>query len=289
MRENAAAALHNDKREFEFKQADFDFLTNLVKKTAGITIAPHKKDMVYGRISRRLRALNLRSFQNYCQLVASAEGVDELEFCLNALTTNLTKFFREMHHFEHLGQKAMPEKLGRVKKGEPKKLRVWSTASSSGEEPYSIAMTLVDSIPDLNHWDARILATDIDTNMIQKCRAGLYTKNAVKGLPKDYAKRFTRVQPDQSGMVFIVQDLKSLITFNPLNLHEEWPMKGPFDIIFCRNVAIYFDKPTQKKMFERFYDYLTDEGYLYIGHSENLGSLTDRFKLVGNTIYKKNI
>ena len=267
-------------REFSFSDADFRFLAELVNARTGIVLAAHKKDMVYSRLARRLRALNLGSFSEYCELVRDeVAGADEMGNLVNAITTNLTNFFREGHHFDHLREKV----LSPMAQGHDKRLRIWSAGCSSGMEPYSIAMTVKGAIRDLKSWDARILATDIDTNMLNTGMSGRYVSDQADNIPVTYRHDMT-----QHGSHIEVSDaLKNLITFKPLNLLEWWPMKGPFDVVFCRNVVIYFDKPTQEKLFNRVADLLKPEGWLYIGHSENLFKVCDRFELVGRTIYRK--
>lgn len=272
------ASQQNNQREFSFDERDFRFLADLAQSRTGIVLADHKKDMVYGRLTRRLRALNLSGFTEYCELLQSPEGADEMSHLVNAITTNLTSFFREAHHFEHLRDSVLPKVTG-------KKFRIWSSACSSGMEPYSIAMTMKQAIPDIASWDARILATDIDSNMLNIGREGEYNTNDLEEIPaqyKPYAKSGAK-----PGKLRISDDIKKLITFNQLNLLEGWPMKGPFDAIFCRNVVIYFDKPTKVKLFNRMADILKPGGWLYIGHSENLHGISDRFELIGRTVYRK--
>lgn len=275
-------------REFSFDDKEFAFIADMIKRHVGIVLGPTKKNMVYGRLARRLRPLGMSSFAQYCEYVASPEGESELFAFINALTTNLTRFFREIHHFEHLSKVVLPAKITAVAAGAPRRLRIWSAASSSGEEPYSAAMVVQSAISDIERWDAKILATDIDTNMLQKCREGIYDAERAESIPVSLRQRFTETVEGSAGTrIRMTQPLRSLITFKTLNLLERWPMKGPFDVIFCRNVAIYFDKPTQKRLFERFADLLSDDGFLYIGHAENLSNLTNRYKLLGKTIYRK--
>lgn len=260
-------------REFEFSDRDFSFLASLVHARVGITLGEHKKDMVYGRLTRRLRRLNIATFADYCELLQSPEGDAEMGDFINAVTTNLTSFFREAHHFEHLA-----EELARTK---PKRLRIWSAGCSAGMEPYSIAMVLAKTL-ERSGCDARILATDIDTNMLATAEAGLYPVEQYEKIPAQY-RRYAQMD---GGQMRVDPSLAESITFNRLNLLESWPMKGQFDAIFCRNVAIYFDKDTQRKLFDRMANLLTPEGWLYIGHSENLFNVSDRFKSLGKTIYR---
>ena len=234
--------------------------------------------MVYGRLARRLRALKLDSFSEYCELLQSQQGVDEMSHLVNAITTNLTSFFRESHHFDHLRDEVLPH----IK---DKRLRIWSSACSSGMEPYSIAMIMRSAIPNLDQWDARVLATDIDTNMVNTGAAGEYSVSDLEQIPKGCKAYIERSpKPDRVNMS---ESLKKLIAFKQLNLLENWPIKGHFDAVFCRNVVIYFDKATKQKLFARMAEVIKPNGWLYIGHSENLHGISDRFELVGRTIYRR--
>ena len=272
-------------REFRFTDEDFEFLRSLIKARTGIELGEHKQEMVYGRLARRLRALGLDGFEAYCRFLDGAEGENELLAMVNAITTNLTKFFREKHHFDYLSQTLLPEIAARQTAGGKRRLRIWSAGCSSGEEPYSIAMSVLASVSDIERWDAKMLATDLDTEMVSRGAAGRYPQRVLESIPAEHRRRF-RLRDD--GDSFQMDDaLKNFIVFKPLNLLEPWPMRGPFDIIFCRNVVIYFDRPTRATLFDRYADMLADDGVLFIGHSESLLGLTDRFQLVGQTIYRK--
>lgn len=266
-------------REFTFRDNDFKFLSKLVHDQVGIVLGDHKKDMVYGRLARRLRQLDIPQFSEYCDLLTGPKGDAELGHLVNAITTNLTSFFRESHHFEHLAK----DVLAPMAMQPSKRLRIWSAGCSSGAEPYSIAMTVRKALPNIGSWDARILATDIDTNMLDIGRRGEYAPEQYDKIPQPYRDLAQR----EEHALIMADSLRRLITFNQLNLLEKWPIKGPFDAIFCRNVLIYFDKDTQRTLFNRYADLLKPDGWLYIGHSENLFNVCDRFKLVGRTIYKK--
>ena len=271
-----------EEREFAFDDRDFRFLVSLVGEKTGIVLAEHKRDMVYSRLARRLRALGIKSFAEYCQFLQGENGADEVGNLVNAITTNLTSFFREKHHFEHLRDAVLAPLV--AKPPIPKRLRIWSAGCSAGMEPYSIAMVVKSALKDKS-WDARILATDIDTNMLNTGMAGEYAAEQYDNIPAEYRSDVTQNKKEQH--IQMSDALKQLITFNPLNLLEHWPMKGQFDAAFCRNVVIYFDKPTQAKMFNRMADLIKTDGWLYIGHSENLFKVCDRFELVGRTIYRK--
>jgi chemotaxis protein methyltransferase CheR len=272
-------AAAQEEREFAFSDRDFRFLADLANKKTGIVLSDQKRNMVYSRISRRLRALGFKTFAEYCDLISGPEGDHEIGNLVNAITTNLTHFFREKHHFEHLQK----EVLLPLQQAGGKSLRIWSAGCSSGMEPYSIAMTLKFSLRNLDMWDARILATDIDTNMLDRGMKGEYSEEEYDNIPPPYRANIA----NNGDMMVIADDLKKLIAFKHLNLLEHWPMKGSFDAIFCRNVVIYFDRPTQTTLFNRMAELLPIGGWLYIGHSENLTKVTDRFELVGRTIYRR--
>lgn len=268
-------------REFCFDDRDFAMLAALVKQHVGIVLGEQKRDLVYGRLARRLRALKLDSFAQYCELLAGPDGDAEIGYMVNAITTNLTSFFREPHHFATLAD----EVLKPMARQGRQRLRIWSAGCSSGEEPYSIAMTLRGAIPALDGWDARILATDIDTDMLSRAAAGRYEVERAASIP-DACRKYCDVAANGDAVVMSAA-LKSLIAFKPLNLQGPWPMKGPFDAIFCRNVVIYFDKQTQRALFDRYADLLKPDGWLFIGHSESLFRVSERFELVGRTVYRR--
>jgi chemotaxis protein methyltransferase CheR len=261
----------------------FDFFRDLAKAQAGITLPDYKRNMVYRRISKRLVALDLKDFGSYEELLSAPDGEAEIEFFVNALTTNKTEFFRESHHFEHLASVVLPSVVRRQETS--RKMRIWSAGCSSGQEPYSIAMTLAESLPDLARWDAKILATDIDTDILEQGRKGSYPATEIHEIPPLLRQKYIEAQADESGRMSYA--LRSLITFNQLNLHGAWPMQRKFEVIFCRNVIIYFDKPSQCRLFDRFANLLNDGGYLYIGHSESLYKVTERFRSIGQSIYQR--
>ena len=270
-------------REFHFSKQDFDLLRQLVNKYTGICLSDHKQEMLYSRLSRRLRALKLDSFASYYKLLLSDDNDELLQF-INAVTTNLTSFFRESHHFDLLSQVMLPRLL--AKKKDTRRIRIWSAGCASGEEAYSIAMVVKEIVP--TDWDVKILATDLDSSVLAKAIQGVYEEDKMANISSNRLHRwFKKGTRAQAGKVQVVPELQSVITFKRLNLIEAWPMRGPFDIIFCRNVVIYFDKSTQKVLFERFANILDHEGYLVIGHSENLFQLSDRFRLLQQTVYVK--
>lgn len=271
---------------FSFTDADFTRLRSLVKDLTGISLSDQKRELVYGRLTRRLRALGFTSFKDYCDYLEENQA-SELEHFTNAITTNLTSFFRENHHFEMLTNGPVKDWLHK-RLGMNGKLRIWSAGSSTGEEAYSIAMTLAETIPDVFNKNVKILATDLDTNVVATGRGGVYPENRIESLDRDRkSKWFSRGSGELNGMVKVSDKLRDMVTFNQLNLMGDWPMRGQFDVIFCRNVVIYFDKPTQGTLFNRYADQLCDDGVLFIGHSETMADVCDRFELVAKTMYRK--
>ncbi len=273
--------------EFAFTDRDFEFLRNIVTSHTGITLGANKRQLVYGRLVRRLRALGLATFEQYCAHV-DRNFDQELSELVNAITTNLTSFFRERHHFEHLATVALADIQARDAAN--RRLRIWSAGCSSGEEPYSIAMTVAETLgANPPSWDARILATDIDSQVLARAATGVYAEDRIEGLAPARVRRwFRRGGGANTGKVKVDAALQAQIAFRRLNLMDDtWPMRGPFDAIFCRNVVIYFDKPTQRRLSDRYADLLAPQGFLYIGHSESLHGVNERFKLIGRTIYQR--
>ena len=272
-------------REFDYSDADFQFVKKKIYQLAGISLSDAKRQMVYSRLARRLRFLGLQRFKDYCLLIKNDDS-GEVPFFINALTTNKTSFFREKHHFDYLANSILPELA--VKNVRTKRVRIWSAACSSGEEPYTIAMVLDRSKITNRGWDSKILATDLDSKVVDTAQQGVYNKRLLDDVDPNYRRSFfLKNEKSQSAKIKVAQKLVELITFKQLNLIERWPIKGPFDVIFCRNVLIYFDRATQQMLFKRFYDLLADNGYLIIGHSENLGEMNRRFEVLGRTIYRK--
>ncbi len=244
--------------------------------------------MVYSRLARRLRSLGLRSFIDYRTYLNGPNGENELGFLVNAVTTNLTHFFREIHHFKHLAEVPLRQAAQNFKSGTHKHVRIWSAGCSSGAEPYSIAMTMRRSLPNLGRMDAKILASDLDTTMLNIGRSGEYPIDMFGKIPERFSDKYARVEDGPNPDTFhVLPLLRNMITFNELNLLHSWPMKGLFDAIFCRNVMIYFDNPTKAKLIERFADYLKPRGYLYVGHSETLSNAHHWYDALGQTIYQK--
>lgn len=271
----------------ELGDKEFDFLRHVVTANAGIVLGPSKRHLVQGRLARRLRELKLRSFVEYCDFVRDS-GPEELVHLINAITTNVTAFFREGHHFEHMASRMLPESIAR--NAHSRRIRIWSAGCSSGEEPYSIAMTAAESIAPGQRYDLKILATDIDSDMVAAAAKGVYSEDRVTGMTPERQRLWMRrgVGPN-SGMVRMKPELVSMITFKTLNLLADWPMSGPFDAIFCRNVMIYFDQATRERVLQRFARMLTPGGYLYIGHSESIHGPNMPYRLVGRTIYCRTL
>jgi len=265
-------------RDFDFDDNDFARVRKLIYEYAGIALSPAKRDMVYSRLTRRLRQLGLENFDAYLDIVESGDAA-ECEAFTNALTTNLTAFFREAHHFPIFAQHLERDGAARPQ-------TVWCSAASTGEEPYSIAMTAVETFGSFNP-PVRILASDVDTNVLASAQAGVYSEDRVEKLDPARVKRFfKRGSGGNAGKVRVREELRNLVTFRRINLLEDtWPMRGPFDVIFCRNVMIYFDKPTQLSILERFAPLLREDGLLFAGHSESFHNAAHLFKLRGKTVY----
>ncbi len=264
---------------------EFDHFRSIAHKEAGIWIADFKRNMVFRRISKRVRALGLKSIDQYLAYLKDDNWEHERQPLINALTTNKTSFYREDHHFDFLQETALPALQKSAIPGAKRRLRIWSAGCSSGEEPYSIAITLREVMEDIGQWDARILATDIDTEMVGIGDRGVYPSEFLDDIPSALQPRYTaKAGADTFQMTHA---LRSMITFKPLNLLGPWPMKGPFDMIFCRNVVIYFDKPTKQELFDRFADILKPDGLLFIGHSESLFKVSKRYRMVGQSVYQR--
>lgn len=271
-------------QEFVFTDAEFKRLREIVHARTGIALSEAKRELVYGRLARRLRKLKLGSFAEYCQLVEAGEPA-EIEELTNAITTNLTSFFREGYHFEQLAAETLPQIES--KRSATRRLRLWSAGCSTGEEPYSLAVVLNEAMGRLANWDVKLLATDIDSKVVATASEGVYPADRFKGVSTDRVRKWFPPAAGRPGFSEAAPALKSLITFKQLNLLDPWPMKGPFDVIFCRNVVIYFDKPTQRRLFDRMAELQEPGSWLFIGHSENLLNVTRRYKLVGRTMYRR--
>jgi chemotaxis protein methyltransferase CheR len=259
----------------------------MAKAQFGLNLAESKMPLVYSRLSNRLKARCVNGFSEYLELINKPQEAEELLELISALTTNVTSFFREKHHFEMLETEILPNLIQHVKSGG--RARLWSAGCSSGQEPYSLAMTVMDKFPDALNYDIRVLATDIDPKIVAYAKDGAYPKEEIDTIPDHLGHFIHHMNENQSGKSKIVEKIKSLVTFGELNLIAEWPCKGNFDVIFCRNVAIYFDQPTQQKLWARFTERLVDGGHLFIGHSERItGPAEAKMQGVGITSYQKH-
>lgn len=268
--------------EFAFTDKDFSRLKDMVISRTGINISDEKRQLVYSRFAKRIRRLGLSSFSEYIDFLDSQNGEEERGEFINAITTNFTSFYREPHHFDFLR-----DYLSNGGNGS-RKLRIWSLGCSSGEEPYTIAMTVLESLANPDAWDVRILATDIDTSVLQRAADGIYDADRIADIPAERKARwFVKGKGRYQGKVRVKPELSRLISFKQLNLLDDWPVRGPFDVIFFRNVIIYFDKDLQRKIFAKLMQLQRPGGILVIGHSENLSTVNNQYKLIGRTIYKR--
>ncbi len=275
-------------REFKYTDSDYYRLSKLAHKHAGINFMEAKRELVYGRLQKRVRLHNMKSFKQYCDYLEADDSSDELKHFINAITTNVTSFFREIHHFEYLQNTIVPEILLENKNAVKRTLRIWSAGCSSGKEPYSIAMVLRESIPDIDTWDAKILATDLDSDILSVAKQGVYPVDQLDGVSPERRKRwFKRGQAANENAVRIDATVRNLVHFRQLNLIGNWPMRGQFECVFYRNVAIYFSRESQIQIVDRIADHIKPGGYLVVGHSESLFGVTRRFESIGHTIYRK--
>jgi chemotaxis protein methyltransferase CheR len=271
-------------REFAFGEEDFQALRALVKSLTGIHLSEQKRELVYGRLTRRLRALQLRTFAEYREQLNG--NVQELAELCNAITTNLTSFFREPHHFQYLREHVLAPLLADPRGR--RRLRIWSAGCSTGEEPYSIAMTVLEALPDPAGWDVRILATDLDSEVLERARRGIYPPERTATVSPERLQRFFVERQEASGICRqIAPAVAALVTFKQLNLIHGLPMRGPLDAIFCRNVVIYFDKETQRELFARIARLQRSGDLLFLGHSESLFKVCDNYALIGKTIHRR--
>jgi len=272
--------------EFPFSQANFRVISGIMMAEAGISLGEGKANLVYSRLAKRLRRLGLADFDSYCRLVEAPDGEAERQAMIAALTTNVTRFFREPHHFEHLQHRILPDLIARAKHGQ--RIRLWSAACSSGQEPYSIGLTLLSVMPDAAQFDIRVLATDLDPNVLAAAQAGVYEASLLEPVPAALRSRwFVKAEVDEPDRLRVHETLRSLITFKKLNLIGAWPMRGTFQAIFCRNVVIYFENHTQETIWSRMLPLLDPQGALYIGHSERVtGKAEAGLTSDGITIYR---
>ena len=273
---------------FKLTERDFKLLSALVYHTIGINLGPAKKELVRTRLGKRLQALGISSFKDYYRHVTKVDQ-GELRHLFDAVSTNLTSFFREKPHFDFLANNLLPDLVEEKRKKGSSRIRGWSAACSTGEEPYSIAMTLSDYLGETARWDIRILATDINTEVLEKAETGVYSEKRVKDLPRvTLRSHFLRGDGGKQGYVKVKKDLQDMVVFKRFNLAApSYPFKREFDFIFCRNVMIYFDKTTQKLIIDRMYAHLKAGGYLFLGHAESLTGIDTPFEYIRPTIYLK--
>lgn len=268
-------------REFEYTRGDFERIVKIIYKVSGISLSDRKEDMVYSRLARRLRSLRINTFNDYLNYVI--EDNEEQNAFVNSLTTNLTHFFREEHHFDYLNKILFPKIFTKPSN----RIRFWSAGCSTGEEPYTLAMVWEHLANRPKNIDFKILATDLDTNVIESGRKGIYSVDKLAPVADEYMKWFSQTADCTGNQNQVDDQLKQYIHFKQLNLMQDWPIKGPFQLIICRNVLIYFDKPTQEKLIKRYYNLLEPDGCLILGHSESLGANKDMFENLGKTIFRK--
>ncbi|TKB71146.1 MAG: methyltransferase domain-containing protein [Nitrospira sp.] len=269
--------------EYSITAEEFQQFRTLIYHESGISLSEQKKSLLASRLSKRLRDLDLTTFSEYYSTVMEDRTREEFTRLLDLISTNKTDFFREPKHFDFLRDRILPE-LDSVKR-----IRIWSSACSTGEEPYTIAMTLYEGVRDPERWDFKILASDLSTRVLAKASSGIYDNDRFRDVPPDVMKRhFLRGRGEQEGVFKVKPHLASVIKFRRLNLmDDQFPIKNPLDLIFCRNVMIYFDRPTQETLVNKFHRYLKPGGYLFIGHSESLQWVTHPFKSIAPTIYQK--
>jgi chemotaxis protein methyltransferase CheR len=272
--------------ELLFTDSDFERICCLLRTLAGISLHPVHKALVYSRLACRLRTLNLQDFQAYLELLEGPMGGREQDQFVNALTTNLTAFFREPHHFDFFCSTVMPEAM-RAHAGD-QRIRLWSAGCSTGEEPYTMAMLAAEGLDSAGQWDLNILATDLDSSALSVAQRGEYDRERLSGMDIERVmKWFEAVEGDRERLLRIRPRLRRLVTFKQLNLLRDRQPDSGFDAIFCRNVMIYFDRPSRQQLCERYADCLNAGGYLFVGQSESLNELSERFEPVARTIYRK--
>ncbi|MBV1901290.1 MAG: protein-glutamate O-methyltransferase [Kordiimonadaceae bacterium] len=271
-------------RQFKFRKSDFKLVRELVYSRTGISLSENKQEMVYSRLSRRIRTLEMQSFTQYLSFLESDAGEEEAGDFVNSMTTNLTRFFRESHHFDYLRNDVLKKRVEQARQHQrDKKIRIWSAGCSSGMEPYTIAMTVAATLPARENWDVQILATDIDTNMLNAGKAGRYRSRDCEGIPASLAERFVS---DDGDHIEMADSLKRMISFKYMNFMVEWPVKTKFDVIFCRNVMIYFDKETQARIVGKFVNLLQTDGVLFVGHAEAMVANFANLRNVGRSSFR---
>lgn len=267
---------------------EFDSIRRLVKGKTGISLGLHKRDLVISRLSRRLRLLGLANFSQYIDYLGTDDGTEMVQM-INRITTNKTDFFREKHHFDFMTEQLLPELTAQGEKTGQRRLRIWSAGCSSGEEPYSLAITLSEFFERLPGWDVKVLATDLDTGMLEKASRGEYEAAALEPVPQALvAKYFERQGRGESARYRVKPQLRAMLTFRKFNLmHPEYPLKVSLDFVMCRNVLIYFDQDDKMSILRKFHAVIKPHGYIFVGHSESLMMVKDLFRYVATTVYRK--
>ena len=277
-------------QNFALTERDFRKISKLVYEHCGINLNNDKKELVRSRLTKRLRKGNFKTFSDYMKYVLKDKTGNEFSILVDSISTNVTSFFREREHFEFLQKRFLPSLLERKRKSRDFRIRAWSAACSSGEEPYSIAITLLDTVQGQGRWDIKVLGTDISTSMLETAQKGVYDKQRVEPvLPLQRQKYLLPSHISKQRVFEVSKSLRDVVIFKYLNLMEDWPINPPrgVDFIFCRNVMIYFDKTTQAQLVNRFWNLLAPGGVLFTGHSESLTGIEHKFKYIQPTIYAK--
>jgi chemotaxis protein methyltransferase CheR len=267
---------------------EFRLISDLVYEHCGINLHDGKKELVRARLAKRLREGHFSTFSDYIRHVLEDPTGREFSFLIDALSTNLTKFFREEQHFEYLRSTFLPRLLESKQARHEWRIRAWSAGCSSGEEPYSIAITLLEAVQGRGRWDVKILASDVSGRVLARADEGVYDEERVEPIPLPLRNKYLLRTREGGEKTYVVSNsLRDVVIFRQVNLIHDWPVRGPLDFVFCRNVMIYFDKPTQGRLVNRFYDLLAPGGILFTGHSESLTGIQHRFRYVRPTIYVK--
>jgi len=275
-------------QEVVLGEREFRLISDLVYEHCGINLHAGKKELVRARLAKRLREGNFQSFSDYIRHVLEDPTGQEFSLLVDSLSTNLTKFFREDQHFEYLRSQLLPRVLESKQRLHNLRIRGWSAGCSTGEEPYSIAIILQEATQGKGRWDVKLLATDVSTRVLERAKRGLYEKDRIEPIPLPLRSKYlSRTREGGADLYEVAPVLRDILVFRYLNLVQDWPVKGPLDFIFCRNVMIYFDKPTQGRLISRFFDLLASGGILFTGHSESLTGIEHKFRYVQPTIYMK--
>jgi chemotaxis protein methyltransferase CheR len=269
---------------------EFNKFRELIHNKTGISLGDQKRDLVISRLTKRLRILNIKTFDEYYHYVLKENNNEEITAMINRITTNVTSFFREGHHFRVLRETVLPRLLEKKSANKTRKIRIWSAGCSTGQEPYSIAITLADFFQGRLNWDIKILATDLDTDVLSTGEKGIYPESSVCNISSEQLRRyFKKGIGENKGIYQISNQIKNMVVFRRLNLTlKRFPIRGPLDIIFCRNVIIYFSNELKIGLIKKFNQLLDDDGYLFMGHSESLIAMKEKFRYIHNTVYQKD-